>query len=55
MFVLLKQNALCNAGDRFYATGDMVRNQIVVLNQAYASAHFTFTLSGITKTTNKAW
>ena len=33
----------------------MIRNQIAVLNRAYASARFKFTLSGVTKTTNAKW
>ena len=46
---------LCSADGKFSSTGEMVRNQIAVLNSAYASAQFKFTLSGVTKTTNKAW
>ena len=45
----------CSADGKFSSTGEMVRNQIAVLNSAYASAQFKFTLSGVTKTTNKAW
>lgn len=33
----------------------MLTDQIAVLNAAYASANFRFTLSGVTKRTNKAW
>lgn len=45
----------CAADNKYYATTTMVNNQIAVLNKAYASANFKFTLSGIIKTTNSAW
>ena len=46
---------MCCADGKFSSTGEMVRNQIAVLNSAYATAQFKFTLSGVTKTTNRAW
>lgn len=50
---------VCAVAARVLPTGDIpqasIDAQIKVLNDAFASANFTFTLEGVTRTKNDAW
>src|SRR5687768_15833940 len=44
-----------NSAGQGGVTANMIDAQVDVLNDAYAAAGFTFTLQGVTSTTNDAW
>ena len=55
MYTLSSDLQCAESADGKYSSSKMVTDQIAMLNAAYASARFRFTLSDVYKHLNKNW